>query len=62
MQYEFYDRAGHLLGQMGKPGGRALKTGEEITVRFSVLSATRWNVIAVSEPIGGVQKVTVRPI
>ncbi len=62
MLYEFYDRAGNLLGESREPGGRAIKRDEEIPLRFSVLSATRWKVIAVSEPVGGVQKVTVRPI
>ncbi len=62
MQYEFYDRSGSYLGQMGEPGGRAIKRDEEIPLRFADQTATRWKVIAVSEPAGGVQKVTVRPV
>ena len=62
MQYEFYDRAGNYLGQMAEPGGRAIGRDEEIPLRFADQTATRWKVIAVSEPVGGLQKVTVRPI
>ncbi len=55
MQYEFYDRAGNYLGQMGESGGRAIKRDEEIPLRFADQTATRWRVIAVSEPVSGVQ-------
>ena len=60
MRYEFYDREGNYLGQMEEPGGRAIKRDEEIPLRLADQTATRWKVIAVSEPVSGVQKVTVR--
>ncbi len=62
MQYEFYDRAGNPLGVSQDSEGTAIKKGEEISPRFSILSATRWKAVAVSEPVDGVQIVTVRPI
>lgn len=62
MRYQFYDREGNLLGLRQNPEGKAINRGEEITLHVEGQTAFRWWAIAVSVPVGGVQKVTVRPL
>ncbi len=61
MRYEFYDQAGNLIGLRANPEGTAIKRDEKITLQYE--GRMNWlKVIGVSAPVGGLQKVTVRPI
>ena len=62
MKYEFYDRAGNPMGLSEDPESTPIARDEEITNQFKGQTVSRWKVIAVSVPVGGVQKVTVRPV
>ncbi len=62
VKYEFYDRAGNLLGLDEREDDPPMKRDEEFDIEFEGQPMMGWKVIAVSVPVGGVQKVTVRPI
>ena len=62
MKYEFYDRAGKLLGLDEREGEPPMNRDEEFDIEFEGQPMIGWKVIAVSVPAGGVQKVTVRPL
>lgn len=59
MNYEFYDRVGNHMGLSEDPEGTPVTVDEEITNWFEGEVASRWKVVSVSDPVDGVQKVTV---
>ncbi len=62
MRYEYYDLERNLLGERENPEGEAKKRDEVLTLRLDGLTANRWRVIAVADPVDGMQKVAIRPI
>ena len=62
MKYEFYDQVGNLVGLSEDPDGTPIRRDEEITNQLKGETTSRWKVIAVADPVGRAQRVTVRPI
>lgn len=62
MKYEFYDRAGVLLGLDERVDEPPIGIGDEFDIEFEGQTESGWKVIAVSESIGGKQMVVVKPI
>ena len=61
MRYEFYDRQGILIG-LDERDQPPMKRDDEFDIEFEGQAMRAWKVIAVSVPVRGVQKVTIRPI
>ncbi len=62
MKYEFYDRAGKLLGLDERADEPPIKIGDEFEIEFEGQLESGWKVTAVSEPISDQQMVVIRPI
>ena len=62
MKYEFYDRAGNLLGRDERVDEPSIKIGDEFDIEFEGQTESGWKVTAVSDPIGDKQMVVIRPL